>query len=155
MNAAQRHRGPDDEGIYVDPERPMALGATRLSIIDVVGGHQPLSNEDGTVWAVLNGEIYNHPALQQRLQAAGHRLASRTDTEVLVHLYEEYGDDLVHALEGMFAFAIWDQRVGRLLLARDRFGEKPLFVAEQGRDLIFASETRSILPAIGDAQIVD
>src|SRR3981189_2678866 len=115
MNAAQRHRGPDDEGIYADPERQVCLGARRLSIIDVAGGHQPLSNGDGTVWAVLNGEIYNHPALQQRLTAAGHTLRSRTDTEVLVHLYEEYGPDLVHALEGMYAFATGDDRAGRAL----------------------------------------
>jgi asparagine synthase (glutamine-hydrolysing) len=153
MNAAQRHRGPDDEGIYADPERQVCLGATRLSIIDVAGGHQPLSNEDGTVWAVLNGEIYNHPALQQRLTAAGHTLRSRTDTEVLVHLYEEYGPDLVHALEGMYAFAIWDERARRLLIARDRFGEKPLFVSERGEDLDFASEVRSILPVLDGAEI--
>src|SRR5947208_17165195 len=97
MNAAMVHRGPDDDGVYVDAERALALGARRLSIIDVAGGHQPLSNEDGTVWAVLNGEVYNHPALQKRLAARGHTLATRTDTEVLVHLYEDFGDDLVHA----------------------------------------------------------
>src|SRR4051812_49049907 len=99
MNAAMVHRGPDDEGRYVDQASGSALGARRLSIIDIEGGHQPISNEDGTVWAALNGEIYNHPALQDRLRRQGHVLASRTDTEVLVHLYEEFGPALVHALE--------------------------------------------------------
>src|SRR5215204_6432041 len=101
MGRVLRHRGPDDEGRYLDPDTGVALGARRLSIIDVEGGHQPLSNEDGSVWAVLNGEIYNHPALQDLLRRRGHTLSTQTDTEVLVHLYEEYGDDLVHALEGM------------------------------------------------------
>src|SRR4029453_196818 len=103
MNATMRHRGPDDEGTYVDAQAGVSLGARRLSIIDVEGGHQPLANEDGSVWAVLNGEIYNHPALLERLRSRGHVLSSRADTEVLVHLYEDYGSDLVHALEGMFA----------------------------------------------------
>ena len=110
MNAMMRHRGPDDDGRHLDP-CGVALGARRLSIIDVAGGHQPLTNEDDTVWAVLNGEIYNHPALR-RAAAGGPdtTLRSRSDTEVLVHLYEDYGDALVHALEGMYAFAIWDAR---------------------------------------------
>ena len=98
------HRGPDDEGFHVDPSG-VALGARRLSIIDVEGGHQPLRNEDGTVWAVLNGEIYNHPAAARPAARRGHVFASQTDTEVLVHLYEDYGADMVHALEGMYAFA--------------------------------------------------
>jgi asparagine synthase (glutamine-hydrolysing) len=145
MNAAMRHRGPDDEGVHLDRETGVALGARRLSIIDVAGGHQPLSNEDGTIWAALNGEIYNHPALQKRLREHGHTLATGSDTEVLVHLYEDFGDDLVHALEGMFAFAILDARRGRLLLARDRFGEKPLFYADRGGELAFASELTALL----------
>src|SRR2546425_6368810 len=95
MNALMVHRGPDDAGTYLDAEAGVALGARRLSVIDVEGGHQPVSNEDGTVWAVLNGEIYNHPALLERLRDRGHTLASRCDTEVLVHLYEDYGDALV------------------------------------------------------------
>jgi len=144
MNARLRHRGPDDDGLAIDPEAGVALGARRLSIIDVEGGHQPLSNEDDTVWAVLNGEIYNHPELQERLRARGHQLRSGTDTEVLVHLYEDYGDDLVHALEGMYAFAVWDRRRRRLLLARDRFGEKPLFYACHGSDFAFASELTAL-----------
>ncbi len=144
MNRALRHRGPDDEGVYVDPAFGLALAARRLSIIDVAGGHQPLSNERGDIWAVLNGEIYNHASLQRHLRERGHQLATRTDTEVLVHLYEEYSDDLVHALEGMFAFALWDERRGRLLLARDRFGEKPLFYTERSGVLSFASELTAL-----------
>jgi asparagine synthase (glutamine-hydrolysing) len=144
MNGAMVHRGPDDEGVYLDNEAGCGLGARRLSIIDVEGGHQPLSNEDGSIWAVLNGEIYNHPALFERLRAGGHSLSSRADTEVLVHLYETYGADLVHALEGMFAFAIWDARERRLLLGRDRFGEKPLFYTREGRDITFASELTAL-----------
>ena len=155
MNAAQVHRGPDDEGIYEDPAGRICLGARRLSIIDVAGGHQPLSNEDGTVWAVLNGEIYNSPALQDRLRERGHRFRSRTDTETLVHLYEEYQEDLVHALKGMFAFAIWDETRGRLLLARDRFGEKPLFVRRHDRGLSFASELSALLEVSAYAPDLD
>src|SRR6478735_10245085 len=122
---------------------------TALSVIDVAGGHQPLANEDATVWAVLNGEIYNFGALRDRLAADGHVFATRSDTEVLVHLYEERGDDLVHDLDGMFAFAIWDSRRGRLLLARDRFGEKPLFYAERDGVLTFASELTALVAGIG------
>jgi asparagine synthase (glutamine-hydrolysing) len=145
MNATMRHRGPDDEGLYMDAKANVGLGARRLSIIDVEGGHQPLANEDGSVWAVLNGEIYNFPSLRRRLQAAGHSFATRSDTEVLVHLYEEYGIDLVHALEGMYAFSIWDAARGRLLVARDRFGEKPLFYWAKGGNLAFASELTALL----------
>jgi len=140
MNAAMRHRGPDDEGVHLDEDARVAIGARRLSVIDVAGGHQPLSNESGRVWAVLNGEIYNHPSLRETLRRMGHRFASHSDTEVLVHLYEEYGADLVHALDGMYAFAVWDSEERRLLLARDRFGEKPLFYADDGGELLFASE---------------
>ncbi len=113
--------------------------------MDIAGGHQPLSNEDGSVWAAFNGEIYNHPRLREELRRRGHSFASATDTEVLVHLYEEYGEAMVHALEGMFTFAIWDQRERRLLLARDRFGEKPLFLHEHDGELLFASELTSLL----------
>ena len=160
MNGTMTHRGPDDEGSFVDREAGVGLGARRLSIIDVEGGHQPLSNEDGSVWAALNGEIYNHPALRERLLAAGHTLRTGSDTEVLVHLYEELGDELVHALEGMYAFALWDARRGRLLLGRDRFGEKPLFYAEHGGVLTFASELTTLLagapvPAELDPSAVD
>ncbi len=144
MNAAMVPRGPDDEGHWTDAAAAVSIGARRLSVIDVEGGHQPLSNEDGTVWAALNGEIYNHPRLQQLLRERGHTLRSGTDTEVLVHLYEEYGTDLVHALEGMFAFAIWDAKARRLVVARDRFGEKPLFYAPAGDGVAFASELTAL-----------
>ena len=149
MNAAMVHRGPDDDGIHASTALEFAIGARRLSIIDVAGGHQPVSNEDGTIWAVLNGEIYNHPALQEMLRRRGHSLRSGTDTEVLVHLYEEYGDDLVHALEGMFAFAVLDERRDRLVVGRDRFGEKPLFYADRGGTLTFASELDALLVGAG------
>ena len=138
------HRGPDDQGLHIDEHSGAALGARRLSIVDVAGGHQPVSNESRTIWAVLNGEIYNHPQLQSHLRSRGHRLASRSDTEVLVHLYEDYGDAMVHALEGMYAFAVWDETRKRLLLARDRFGEKPLFFSEGSGTVTFASELTAL-----------
>jgi asparagine synthase (glutamine-hydrolysing) len=152
MNDAQIHRGPDDEG---DPAGRISLGARRLSIIDLAAGHQPLSNEDRSVWAVLNGEIYNSPALARRLRADGHSFRSRSDTETLVHLYEDHGDELVHLLEGMFAFAIWDERAGRLLLGRDRFGEKPLFVRAGADGFAFASELSALVAAQGRTPPLD
>jgi asparagine synthase (glutamine-hydrolysing) len=155
MNATMLHRGPDDEGTYIDARADVGLGARRLSIIDLEGGHQPLANEDGSVWAVLNGEIYNFPSLRQRLLAAGHTFATRSDTEVLVHLYEEYGIDLVHALEGMFVFAIWDAARGRLVVARDRFGEKPLFYSAMGGNLVFASELTALLAVAPSGREID
>jgi asparagine synthase (glutamine-hydrolysing) len=147
MNAAMVHRGPDDEGVHSDAAAGVSLGARRLSVIDVEHGHQPLANEDGTIWAALNGEIYNHPRLQALLRERGHTLATATDTEVLVHLYEEYGADLVHALDGMFAFAIWDTRSQTLLVARDRFGEKPLFYNAHDEGIDFASELTALAAA--------
>ncbi len=144
MSETLRHRGPDDDGLHSDPRTGVSIGARRLAILDLPGGHQPLSNEDGSVWVVFNGEIYNYPQLREQLLARGHRFATNCDTEVLVHLYEEFGDAMVHALEGMFAFALWDERRGRLLLARDRFGEKPLFVHESGGELLFASELTAL-----------
>jgi asparagine synthase (glutamine-hydrolysing) len=151
MNAAMVARGPDDEGTHTDHRSGVSLGVRRLSIIDVEGGHQPVSNEDGTVWAVLNGEVYNHRALQQSLRGRGHRLASAVDTEVLVHLYEDYGAAMVHALEGMYAFALWDGGKQELLLVRDRFGEKPLFYRERSGELLFASELDALLAGMGEA----
>jgi len=137
------HRGPDDEGIYVDG--PVGLGMRRLSIIDLVGGHQPLSNEDGTVWVVFNGEIYNYRDLRPGLEARGHVFATSSDTEAIVHLYEEYGPDFVHHLRGMFAIALWDKARETLLLVRDRLGIKPLYYAALGDRLVFGSELKALL----------
>src|SRR3954470_18908610 len=143
MLSAIWHRGPDAQGIHAEPR--VALGSQRLAIIDLKTGDQPIYNEDRSLALVYNGEVYNHPALQQRLRAAGHRLASRTDSEVVIHLYEELGDDLVHELDGMFAFALWDARRRRLLIARDRFGVKPLHYTWDGTTLRFGSEIKSLV----------
>jgi asparagine synthase (glutamine-hydrolysing) len=148
MCAQMVHRGPDDAGLHTDPASGVCIGARRLAILDLQNGHQPLANEDGSVWVAFNGEIYNHERLRESLRSQGHRFTTGTDTEVLVHLYEELGEELAHALEGMFAFAIWDARRRRLLLARDRFGEKPLFMCEQDGRLLFASELTALLAAM-------
>jgi len=140
------HRGPDDAGYFVG--EGIGLAARRLSIIDLEGGHQPLSNEDGSVWLAYNGEVYNAPDLRAALEAAGHHFATRTDTETIVHAYEQWGVDAVARLRGMFAFALWDAPRRRLLLARDRFGVKPLYYAERGGCFAFASEIRPILVAL-------
>src|SRR2546428_14141557 len=136
-----RHRGPDDEGVTVDGAT--GLGSRRLSIVDVAGGHQPMANEDGSLWIVLNGEIYNHAALRPGLLARGHRYRTRSDTETILHLYEEKGERCVERLGGRFAFAIWDRAHQRLLLARDRLGGKPLSHAITGQGLIFCSESNT------------
>jgi asparagine synthase (glutamine-hydrolysing) len=138
-----RHRGPDDEGVYVD--RHLAIGMRRLSIIDLVGGKQPISNEDGSVVVVFNGEIYNYRELREALTARGHRFSTNGDTEVIVHLYEESGDRCVDSLRGMFAFALWDKAKQRLFLARDRLGIKPLYYLERKGALVFGSEIKAIL----------
>jgi len=143
MCASIRHRGPDDEGLLTDGE--VALGVRRLSIIDLAGGHQPLGNEDGTVSVAFNGEIYNHPALRQALEARGHRFRTRTDTEVIVHAYEDEGDACAVGFNGIFGFALWDQRRRRLLLARDRMGVKPVYYTRLGAGLAFASEIKALL----------
>ncbi len=140
-----RHRGPDEQGIWT--EQGVALGTRRLSIIDLAGGQQPIFNEDRSVLVVFNGEIYNYRELQKTLQERGHSFATRSDTEVIVHAYEEYGDDCVKHLRGMFTFAIWDRRRQRLLAARDRFGKKPLNYYWDGQRLIFGSEIKSLLQA--------
>ena len=137
------HRGPDDAGLYVD-ERA-ALGHRRLSIVDLAAGHQPLANERDTAWIVFNGEIYNHADIRLELEAHGHRYRTRSDTETIVHAYEQWGDACVERLRGMFAFAIWDADKRRLLLARDRLGVKPLYWAQAGDRLLFGSEIKSIL----------
>ena len=143
MCSSIMHRGPDDQGQIV--LGPAALGMTRLSIIDVKSGHQPIANEDGSVWIVFNGEIYNFHDLRQMLIQRGHRLATRGDTETIVHLYEEFGIDCLRHLEGMFAFAIWDSARGRLFAARDRMGEKPLHWAIFDGQFVFSSEIKGIL----------
>jgi len=137
------HRGPDDEGIFV--KNGTGLGMRRLSIIDLAGGHQPVFNEDRSAWIVFNGEIYNFPELRAELIAHGHQFRTHTDTEVIIHLYEEMGPDCVQKLRGMFAFAIYDEREQKLLLARDRLGKKPLHYAVVDGRLLFASEIKSIL----------
>ena len=140
-----RYRGPDDEGVYVDG--PCGIGMRRLSIIDLSTGHQPLSNEDGSIWVVFNGEIYNYQELRQRLIGQGHRFRTNSDTETLVHLYEQEGVEGLPALRGMFAFCIWDSRNRRMLLVRDRFGKKPLYYAETPAGLFFGSELKCLRTA--------
>lgn len=137
------HRGPDDAGLYAG--NGIALAVRRLSIVDLIGGHQPLSNEDGQIWIVYNGEVYNAASLRATLEADGHHFRTRTDTEVVVHAYEEWGEDALERLRGMFAFALWDAPRHRLLLARDRFGVKPLYYAQRNGALAFASEIRPVL----------
>ena len=137
------HRGPDDEGYYISG--PVGFGFRRLSIIDLNTGHQPISNEDGTVWIVFNGEIYNYRELRQSLESKGHAFRTQTDTEVIVHLYEEFGEACLEKLRGMFAFAVWDERQHTLLLARDRVGIKPLYYSLTNKSIIFGSEIKAIL----------
>ena len=124
------HRGPDDDGLYSDG--PCAIGMRRLSIIDLAGGHQPLSNEDGSLWLVANGEIYNFRELRADLEARGHRFKTGSDCETILHLYEEYGLAFVERLNGMFAFALWDARRQRLVIGRDRLGIKPIYLWNDG-----------------------
>jgi asparagine synthase (glutamine-hydrolysing) len=139
------HRGPDQHGYYVNG--PVGLGSVRLSIIDVAGGKMPIANEDGNIWIVYNGEVYNFPALRERLEKAGHRFETHTDTEAIVHLYEELGDEFAKELNGMFACALWDERRNRLVLARDQIGIKPLYYAHLGDRLVFGSEIKAMLDA--------
>jgi asparagine synthase (glutamine-hydrolysing) len=143
MAATMAHRGPDGEGY--EARADCALGFRRLAIIDVAAASPPFANEDRSVWSICNGQIYNAPELGEELAARGHRLQTKTDTEVITHLYEEHGAELVARLNGMFAFAVWDEPRGRLLLARDRAGEKPLFYWTDGKELVFASDLRAFL----------
>ncbi len=164
MTDVLRHRGPDDEGFYASEWRisapgqatpGVALGFRRLSIIDLASGHQPLSNEDGSVWIVFNGEIYNYRDLRRRLEGSGHRFRTHSDTEVIVHLYEDVGEDLPKHLNGMFALAIWDANRRQLFMARDRLGKKPfVYRLEPGR-LLFASELKSLLEVPGVPRQLD
>src|SRR5438094_7192790 len=140
-----RHRGPDDEGVWVD--EGVALGMRRLSIIDLSTGHQPIHNEDRSVWIVFNGEIYNFRELRRELEAAGHAFYTSTDTEVIVHAYEQWGAAAIARLRGMFGLAIFDTRSNALLVARDRIGIKPIHYAQAGSRLYFGSELKSLLEA--------
>src|SRR5262245_35706084 len=138
MTRTLTHRGPDEEGYFT--AGPVGLGMRRLRVIDLATGKQPITNEDGSVWVVFNGEIYNFLELRRELEGRGHRFTTNSDTEVIVHLYEERGADCVQALRGMFAFAVWETKTQTLLLARDRFGKKPLYYAQTAQGLWFGSE---------------
>ena len=148
MTRSLTHRGPDDEGFLsreYEDGNAVGLGFRRLSIVDLDSGNQPIGNESGAVQVVFNGEIYNFPTLRRELEERGHRFSTHADTEVIPHLYEELGHRCVERLNGMFAFALWDETRRELLLARDRFGKKPLYYAHVGRSLIFGSELKSLL----------
>ena len=147
INRSIHHRGPDDDGFYVNGA--VGLGMRRLSIIDVEGGQQPVHNEDKTIWVVFNGEIYNYKEIRESLEELGHQFQTHSDTETLVHLYEEYGEEGISRLRGMFAYALWDENRERLILARDRFGIKPLYYTCTGGKLLFASELKSFLAMPG------
>ena len=153
MTGAIAHRGPDDAGFYRDGS--VGLGIRRLSIIDVTGGHQPLANEDGSLWIVYNGEIYNFQEIRKTLEAKGHRFTTRSDTEVILHAFEEYGEACVHLFRGMFAFALWDAREGTLRLCRDRLGIKPLYYTQANGSFLFGSEIKAILEHPGVSREVD
>ena len=143
MAGELHHRGPDGVGLYLDG--PFGMVSTRLSIIDLAGGDQPLSDEAGRYWVMQNGEIYNYPELQEELAALGHTFRTRSDTEVIAHAFEEWGVACLDKLNGEFAIAIYDYRTKRLLLARDRFGIRPLFIGRFGNDVAFASEAKALL----------
>lgn len=158
MTGRMTHRGPDDEGFHFS--NTVGLGFRRLSIIDIQGGHQPISNEDGSIWVTLNGEIYNYRELRVDLEACGHVFRTRTDTEVIVHGYEEWGDDCVSHFNGMFGLAVWDSRLERVLLARDHFGVKPLYYCSNAERLSWASEIRALLadpsiPSVVERESID
>ncbi len=147
MGRVTAHRGPDDEGMHADG--PCAIGMRRLSIIDLSGGHQPISSQDGRVWLVCNGEIYNFRELRRELEACGHRFKSHSDSEVVLYAYVEYGDSFVERLNGMFGFALWDGVRQRLVVGRDRLGIKPIYIANNGKRLAFASEAKALLELPG------
>ncbi len=142
---SMRHRGPDGSGVFMDPEIPVALGHARLSIIDLTTGAQPLYSENGNVVLVCNGEIYDHERLREELILLGHTFCSRSDSEVIIHLYEQFGLGFVDHLRGEFAFLLYDRRDRKLLAVRDRFGIKPLFYNVQGGRLLFASEAKAMM----------
>lgn len=153
MNDGIRHRGPDSDGLFSDAG--IGLGVRRLAIIDVSGGDQPISNEDDSLWVIMNGEIYNHPDLRLDLQKRGHRLKTKSDTECILHYYEDEGDECIHRLRGMFAFALWDAKRKRLLLARDRLGKKPIYYAVVDETLYFCSELAPLAAALPRAPTID
>ena len=153
MGAITRHRGPDDEGWHHDGN--CLIGMRRLSIIDLAGGHQPLTNEDRTLWLVCNGEVYNFRELRAELTAAGHRFLTGSDCEVILHGYEQWGDDFLQRLNGMYNFALWDARRRRLLIGRDRIGVKPLYWRRDGQRLAFATEAKALLALPGVTAAVD
>ena len=148
MVAALSHRGPDGRGVHVDGE--IGLGHARLSIIDLAGGKQPMSNPEGTIWISFNGEIFNYVELRSGLMDRGWRFTTKSDTEVILRLYEEMGEDCVHELNGQWAFAIWDARQGKLFLSRDRMGIRPLFYAQTTERLLFASEVKALFASGAD-----
>src|SRR5262245_36608571 len=153
MARVTTHRGPDDEGVYADG--PCAMGMRRLSIIDLAGGHQPLSNAEGTLWLVCNGEIYNFRELRRELETAGHRFKTASDSEVVIHGYAEWGDEFIHRLNGMYGFALWDVLRRRLIVARDRLGIKPIYLYRDARRLAFASEAKALLTLPGVRTEID
>ncbi|MCS6862233.1 MAG: hypothetical protein NZT92_18160, partial [Abditibacteriales bacterium] len=149
MNNAMRHRGPDDENYYIADGNgrgvSVGFGFRRLAIIDLSGGRQPMCNEDESIWIVFNGEIYNFLDLRPPLEARGHVFRTNSDTEAIIHLYEDYGSDCVQHLNGMFGFAIWDAKNQTLFLARDRMGKKPIYYVDTGKQFLFASEVKALL----------
>jgi len=153
MTSRLKHRGPDGEGFHI--ERFAGFGHRRLGVIDLEGGAQPMTNEDGSLWVIYNGEIYNFANLAADLRGMGHRFATRCDTEVILHAYEQWGASCLDRMNGMFAFALWDSRARRLFLARDRLGIKPLFVVKSPGRLVFASELQALLPALAESPSLD
>src|SRR4029453_7427055 len=153
MTSTLVHRGPDDEGYYVSG--PLGLGFRRLSIIDLGGGHQPMSDAEGAVWVIFNGEIYNFRELRQELESRGHRFRTKSDTEVIVHGYKQWGTDVFDRLNGMFGVAIWDARTQRLVLARDAMGIKLIYYAIQDGTLWFGSEMRPVVAGMANPPDVD
>jgi asparagine synthase (glutamine-hydrolysing) len=149
MANALRHRGPDDESYYIADPKPgranVGFGFRRLSIIDLSGGRQPMCNEDGSLWLVCNGELYNFADIKKRLITKGHKFRTGSDVEVLLHLYEDHGEDCIQHVNGMFAFAIWDSNNQKLFLGRDRMGKKPLYYRETPTQILFASEVKAVL----------
>src|SRR5579859_6294256 len=143
-----RHRGPDGQGAWCDASGTACLSHSRLSLVGIDNGVQPISNESGQVHAVVNGEFYGHAGLRKKLQSLGHRFSTDSDSEILLHLYEHYGDDCVHELRGEFGFVLWDAHRARLFAARDRFGVKPLVYAFDGQRLLIASEAKALLPEL-------